>query len=137
MKLKQKDTKYQFYSIDCCLKMSYLCRLFKERNIMRTTFFLVFYFCSLFFLAAKSNPKFVYKNEPLVLTENTISDGLGSFKAEDLPDLSPKCSIELSALATPMIKKMWKIALHDVELNLVKNDYGTYFAAGRRYTDRV
>ena len=30
-----------------------------------------------------------------------------------------------------------KIALHDVELNLITNDYGTYFAAGRRYTDRV
>jgi hypothetical protein len=32
---------------------------------------------------------------------------------------------------------MWNIALHDVELNLITNDYGTYFAAGRRYTDRV
>lgn len=89
------------------------------------------------FLSAKNNTKFKYNNPPLVLTENSLSDGLGAFKTEDLPTVSPKCSIELKKGATPLTQKMWKIALHDVELNLITNDYGTYFAAGRRYTDRV
>ena len=100
---------------------------------------LVFVFCIgiLFYLSAKNNPKFVYKNTPLVLTENAMSDGLGAFKVEDLPIVNPNCSINLKKNATPLTQKMWKIALHDVELNLITNDYGTYFAAGRRYTDRV
>ncbi len=82
-------------------------------------------------------PKLIYNGTPLILTENTLTDSLGSFTAADLPSLTPKCSIGLKENATTMTKKMWKIALHDVEQNLVTNAYGTYFAAGRRYTDRV
>ena len=100
---------------------------------------LVFVFCIgiLLSLTAKNNPKFLYKSTALVLTENTLSDGLGAFKVEDLPIVKPNCNINLKKNATPLTQKMWKIALHDVELNLISNDYGTYFAAGRRYTDRV
>lgn len=104
---------------------------------MRPTLIFVFCISILLSLSAKNNPKFVYKNTPLVLTENTLSDGLGAFKVEDLPIVKPNCSINLKKNATPLTQKMWKIALHDVELNLITNDYGTYFAAGRRYTDRV
>ena len=100
---------------------------------------LVFVFCIgiLLSLTAKNNPKFLYKSTALVLTENTLSDGLGAFKVEDLPIVKPNFNINLKKNATPLTQKMWKIALHDVELNLITNDYGTYFAAGRRYTDRV
>jgi len=47
---------------------------------------LVFVFCIgiLLSLTAKNNPKFLYKSTALVLTENTLSDGLGAFKIEDL-----------------------------------------------------
>ena len=81
--------------------------------------------------------KLVFEKEPLVLKINSLEDGLGQFVTDDLPNVSPKNNIALKPEATPLIKKMWNIALHDVELNLITNDYGTYFAAGRRYTDRV
>jgi len=84
-----------------------------------------------------NEPKLLYNAPPLVLTENTLSDGLGAFKVEDLPVVNPICKVELKKNASPLTRKMWKIALNDVELNLITNNYGTYFAAGRRYTDRV
>lgn len=104
---------------------------------MRITFTVFFCLSCFSFLSSKSNPKFVYKNNPLILTETTLSDGLGAFKVEDLPIVTPKCTIGLKKNATPLTNKMWEIALNDVERNLITNDYGTYFAAGRRYTDRV
>ena len=81
--------------------------------------------------------KLVYENDPLVLKANSLEDGLGQFVTTDLPSVNPKNTITLKPEATPLFKKMWAIALNDVELNLITNDYGTYFAAGRRYTDRV
>lgn len=104
---------------------------------MRNTLIVIFCISNLLSLSAGNKQKFVYMKAPLILTENSLSDGLGSFITEDLPDLNPKCRVGLSNSATLLTQKMWKIALHDVELNLVNNDYGTYFAAGRRYTDRV
>ena len=81
--------------------------------------------------------KLVYEKGPLVLKANSLEDGLGQFVTNDLPSVNPKNTITLKPEATPLFKKMWAIALNDVELNLITNDYGTYFAAGRRYTDRV
>ena len=91
------------------------------------------------FIVATSvfSQKLVYENDPLVLKANSLEDGLGQFVTTDLPSVSPKNTIALKPEATPLFKKMWAIALNDVELNLITNDYGTYFAAGRRYTDRV
>lgn len=103
---------------------------------MRSSVILVcFYGLTNLFVGAQS--KFVYQNYPLVLTESTISDGLGSIHIDDLPAYHPTCKVQLKKTATMLTRKMWNIALHDVELNLVNNNYGTYFAAGRRYTDRV
>jgi hypothetical protein len=82
-------------------------------------------------------PKLLYNTPPLILTENSLSDGLGAFNVEDLPVVYPKCNVSLKQNATPLTRRMWEIALNDVELNLITNQYGTYFAAGRRYTDRV
>ena len=90
----------------------------------------------LFAFSAHSQ-KLVYEKGPLVLKANSLEDGLGQFVTADLPNVSPKNTSVLKPEATPLTKKMWAIALNDVELNLITNDYGTYFAAGRRYTDRV
>lgn len=92
---------------------------------------------SLLISSSAHSQKFLYEKGPLVLTANSLEDGLGQFVTDDLPNVNPKNTILLKADATPITKKMWNIALHDVELNLITNDYGTYFAAGRRYTDRV
>ncbi len=80
---------------------------------------------------------FEYRNPPLVLTADSLFDALGSFGVEDLPLRSPKNKAMLSGISSPLTGKMWNIALYDIEQNLVTNDYGTYFAAGRRYTERV
>jgi len=89
------------------------------------------------FVSFAYSQKMVYEKGPLVLKANSLEDGLGQFVTDDLPNVTPKNTIVLKPDAAPLIKKMWNIALHDVELNLITNDYGTYFAAGRRYTDRV
>ena len=89
------------------------------------------------FVSFAYSQKLVYEKGPLVLKANSLEDGLGQFVTADLPNVTPKNTIVLKPDATPLIKKMWNIALHDVELNLITNSYGTYFAAGRRYTDRV
>ena len=81
--------------------------------------------------------KTIYNVTPLVLTENKLTDALGTFTTIDLPAVNPKTLIPLTSKATPIINKMWLIALDDIEQNIITNDYGTYFAAGRRYTDRV
>lgn len=81
--------------------------------------------------------RFLCDDPPLVLTADSLKDALGAFSVKDLPDVVPDCKRVLKANATPLTQKMWNIALHDVEQNLVTNDYGTYFAAGRRYTERV
>ncbi len=96
------------------------------------------FLCSIFWTITNSyGQKFLYDKSPLILKANSLEDGLGHFTTEDLPNVSPKNATVLKVDATPITKKMWNIALHDVELNLITNDYGTYFAAGRRYTDRV
>ena len=89
------------------------------------------------FVSSGYSQKLVYEKGPLVLKANSLEDGLGQFVATDLPNVNQKNKIELKLEATPLFKKMWAIALNDVELNLITNDYGTYFAAGRRYIDRV
>jgi hypothetical protein len=89
------------------------------------------------FASSAFSQKLLYDKGPLVLKANSLEDGLGRFETADLPNVTPKNTFTLKPSATPLTKKMWDIALHDVELNLITNDYGTYFAAGRRYTDRV
>jgi len=81
--------------------------------------------------------KVLYNKAPLVLTDNKLTDALGSFTTADLPVVKPKTVFPLTSNASPIVNKMWLIALDDVEQNIITNDYGTYFAAGRRYTDRV
>ena len=89
------------------------------------------------FATVMYKPKLTYNSPPLILTENSLTDALGSFMVDDLPAVNPQCSTGLKENATPLIKKMWRIALHDIEQNRVTNAFGSYFAAGRRYTDRV
>lgn len=89
------------------------------------------------FATDQYKPMFIYKDQYLVLTENSLTDVLGSFSADDLPDVNPQCNIGLNENATPLTRKMWRIALNDIEQNKVTNASGSYFSAGRRYTDRV
>ena len=104
----------------------------KLKKYILTVLLTVFFFASFAY-----GQKLVYEKGPLVLKANSLEDGLGRFVTADLPSVNPKNTMVLKPEATPLTKKMWAIALNDVELNLITNDYGIYFAAGRRYTDRV
>lgn len=87
--------------------------------VMRIVILAVFYLsCFLSHPDSKSR-KFVYQSKPLILTENTLADGLGTFTIEDLPVVTPKCSIGLKKNVTPLTKKMWKIALKGTSTNCI------------------
>ena len=82
-------------------------------------------------------PPFLYSKPPLAMTEDSLHDALGSFTLSQLPDPKPKCTVKLKDGTTPLTRRLWAIALDDIEHNLVTNERGTYFAAGTRYTDRI
>ena len=87
---------------------------------------------------AKSGPKFFYTEEPLVMTSDALRDANGAFSLEKLPTPAPRCQVRLAGETTPLTARMWKIALDDVERNIVSTTSGvTYFGAGTRYADRV
>lgn len=87
---------------------------------------------------SESGKRFLYRQEALVMNENSVADANGAILLEKLPSPEPKCAVKISASATPLTQRMWKIALDDVERNLVTSESGeVYFGAGTRYTDRV
>ena len=51
-------------------------------------------------------------------TENELKDDLSYFKTEDLPYASIKTNISLHKNATPIMSKMFKIAIHYKYLKL-------------------
>jgi len=83
-------------------------------------------------------PRFLFEQGPLVMTADALRDANGSFILAQLPSPEPNCKVELKGSVTPLTRRMWKIALDDVERNQVKNEAGRlYFGAGSRYGDRV
>ncbi len=50
----------------------------------------------------------------------------------DLPDPQPKLDVRLKN-ATPLMERLWRIALSDVESNIVETDDGKYFGAGKSF----
>ena len=87
---------------------------------------------------ASAEPRFLFAQEPLVLTAESLRDANGSFTLSQIPTSEPKCKALLKGNVTPLTERMWKIALDDVERNQVTNEAGTvYFGAGSRYGDRV
>ena len=88
--------------------------------------------------AAKTRRRFLYEQGPLVMTADALRDANGAFSLAQLPAPTPKCKVTLKGDVTPLTKRMWKIALDDVERNQVKHESGAvYFGAGTRYGDRV
>lgn len=80
---------------------------------------------------------FTYDGNGLLMTSGFVKDHAGEFSADTLRVVEPECDRKLTEKVTVLTEKMYNIALYDCEQNIVTNNYGTYFAAGRRYTDRV
>jgi hypothetical protein len=82
--------------------------------------------------------RFLYKQGPLVMTDDALRDANGKFTLAQLPTPTPRCPVQLKGDITPLTERMWKIALDDVERNQVTHESGVvYFGAGTRYGDRV
>lgn len=75
---------------------------------------------------------FNYNNPPLILTDDSITDALGTTTLDNLPNRKPAKKIKLKK-ATPIIEKLWDVALSDVESNIVQYNGAKYFGAGRQF----
>jgi len=74
----------------------------------------------------------VYNVPPLELTAVSIRDALGEITLQDLPNPKPdnECSLKNPS---PIIERLWRIALSDIESNIVSNEEGHYFGAGKNF----
>lgn len=77
-----------------------------------------------------------YNHPPLVLTATSVTDARGTIAVNDLPDVQPRCEVRLAG-ATPLMERLWKIALADIERNIVETAEGRYFGAGSSYGVKV
>lgn len=77
-----------------------------------------------------------YNQPPLVLTATSITDARGTITVSDLPEVHPRCPVRLAA-TTPLMERLWNIALADIERNIVETAEGRYFGAGSAYGVKV
>lgn len=83
-------------------------------------------------------PRFLFEQGLLVMTAESLRDASGSFSLAQLPNPKPKCDMQLKGDVTPLTARMWKIALDDVEHNMVTSESGAvYFGAGNQYGLRI
>ncbi len=78
-----------------------------------------------------------FKTDGLELTETHITDRLGTVGVDNLPDPQPINETRLSDRATPIMQRLWAVALADVESNIVEDDTGRSFGAGTGFGTRV
>lgn len=70
--------------------------------------------------------------EQLTLADDRVTDHLGTVQLGDLLDLQPDHPARLWG-ATPLEERLWRIALADIEDNIVETDRARYFGAGRTF----
>ena len=73
-----------------------------------------------------------YNNPPLILTDTSITDALGTIELKELPEPQPKCAVRLKG-TTPLVERLWRIALSDIEKNVVETPDGCYLGAGKSF----
>ena len=67
----------------------------------------------------------------LILTDTTITSPAGKVQVSDLPDPQPELGVRLRG--TPILERLWRVALRDVEMNRVDNQVGSYFSTGPHF----
>lgn len=70
------------------------------------------------------------------LDRTSIRDPLRTITVEDLPEVSPRHPLRLRE-ATPLLERLWGMALFDCEINIVERDGLRYFGAGDNFADGV
>ena len=73
-----------------------------------------------------------YDVPPLLMDEDKLVDAVGEISVTELPDFTPRNATQLKS-ATPMIDRLWRIALHDAEANIIRTDTDAYFGAGTEF----
>ncbi len=74
----------------------------------------------------------LYNNPFPLLSETQIHDVNGITSINDLPNPTPENPIRLNK-TTPLIERLWRIALRDVEANIVRDAHTAYFGAGAEF----
>ncbi len=77
-----------------------------------------------------------YHHSPLHLGATELSDARGTLCLEELPDPRPACPVRLKE-TTPLIGRLWRIALSDIETNRIEAEGITYFGAGSQFGPMV
>ncbi len=86
----------------------------------------------------EAKTQFLFQQGSLVMTAEALRDSNGSFSLGQLPNPEPKCKVELKGDVTPLTARLLKIALDDVEHNMVTSESGAvYFGAGNQYGLRI
>ena len=86
----------------------------------------------------EAKTRFLFEQGSLVMTAEALRDANGSFSLAQLLNPEPKCKVELKGDVTPLTARLWKIALDDVEHNMVTSESGAvYFGAGNKYGLRI
>ena len=73
-----------------------------------------------------------FQKDQLTMDDVSISDAITTIHADELPDQDPKCPIRLKN-TSPLVEKMWRIALSDIEANIVTDHDKRYFGAGKAF----
>lgn len=73
-----------------------------------------------------------YHSDGLTLTDTSVTDALGTTTLDDLADPQPQHPLRL-ADASPLMERLWRIALCDIESNIVETDKGRFFGAGTSF----
>ena len=73
-----------------------------------------------------------YSNPPLILSDTNVTDALGTISLGDLPDPQPSLEARLTK-GSALMERLWRIALNDIEYNIVETDGEEYFGAGAAF----
>ncbi|WFB36352.1 hypothetical protein P3T73_01055 [Kiritimatiellota bacterium B12222] len=78
----------------------------------------------------------LFHHPPLELTESSVSDARGTLHLDNLPNPNPHCQIRLTH-TTPLMERLWRIALSNIEKNRVEAEGISYFGAGSQFGPMV
>lgn len=79
----------------------------------------------------------LYNDNILKLEASSFADAQGSYSVEQCPKKTPNNKSILKGSPTALQETLWKIALDDMERNIIPHEKGAYFGAGTRYGTRI
>lgn len=81
--------------------------------------------------------RFVVDRPHLAMTPTSLTDSIGTIDVDALPDPPSRLGIDLAGDATPLTRRLWRIALDDIEHDTVAAVIGKHFSAGANFGSRL